>query len=456
MASGKILVVDDDRNLVELMKMRLESANYEVTAAVHEEDAVEAVKRQVFDLSIIDLQLVQKDGISLMEELHLIFPEMPVIILTAYGSIESAVEAMQRGAFTYLTKPFDPRDLLLQIGRALENRKLTSEIKRLKGLVEEKYDFANIVARSEKMRRVLEMVSQIARTDSTILIHGESGTGKELIAKAIHLASERKNKPFLAINCAALPETLLESNLFGHEKGAFTGAIRSTKGLFTQAHEGTIFLDEIGDLPLSIQAKLLRVLQERNFYPLGSEKPVEVDVRVIVATNKDLEDLVKQGLFREDLFYRIHVIPISLPPLRERKEDIPPLVDHFLKKFGQQMKKEVKGLTPMAMQRLMLHEWPGNIRELENTLEFAVAMAQQDTVTEDLIFQSKGGSSSQEPLKTLKEAREAYEKSYLIHLLGICKGNVSKAAKLAGKYRADFYDLLKKHGLKIEDFKKSE
>jgi len=456
MASGKILVVDDDRNLVELMKMRLESANYEVTAAVHEEDAVEAVKRQVFDLSIIDLQLVQKDGISLMEELHLIFPEMPVIILTAYGSIESAVEAMQRGAFTYLTKPFDPRDLLLQIGRALENRKLTSEIKRLKGLVEEKYDFENIVARSEKMRRVLEMVSQIARTDSTILIHGESGTGKELIAKAIHLASERKNKPFLAINCAALPETLLESNLFGHEKGAFTGAIRSTKGLFTQAHEGTIFLDEIGDLPLSIQAKLLRVLQERNFYPLGSEKPVEVDVRVIVATNKDLEDLVKQGLFREDLFYRIHVIPISLPPLRERKEDIPPLVDHFLKKFGQQMKKEVKGLTPMAMQRLMLHEWPGNIRELENTLEFAVAMAQQDTVTEDLIFQSKGGSSSQEPLKTLKEAREAYEKSYLIHLLGICKGNVSKAAKLAGKYRADFYDLLKKHGLEIEDFKKSE
>ena len=455
MVSGKLLVVDDDQNLLELLKMRLESADYEITTASREEDALEAIKGQIFDLSIVDLQLAHRDGISIMEEFHLILPEMPVIILTAYGTIESAVEAMKRGAYSYLTKPFDPEDLLLQIERALENRRLTSEVQRLKGLLSERYDFSNIVAKSQKMQKVLEAVAQIANIDSTVFIHGESGTGKELIAKAIHLASERKDKPFVAINCAAIPEALLESKLFGHEKGAFTGAVRSTKGLFAQAHEGAIFLDEIGDMSLSIQAKVLRVLQERQFYPLGSEKLVEVDVRVIAATNKDLEDQVKQGLFREDLFYRIHVIPIYLPPLRERKEDIPPLADHFLKKFSQQMKKDIKGLSPSALQRLMLHDWPGNARELENTIEYAVAMAQREILTDEYILQTKEAFPN-EPLKPLKELRDDFEKSYLIHLLEICKGNVSQAAKVAGKYRADFYDLLKKHDLKLENFKKSE
>ncbi len=455
MSSGKILVVDDDQNLLELVRMRLESADYEVATASREENAVEAVKGQVFDLSIVDLQLAHRDGISLMEEFHLILPEMPVIILTAYGTIESAVEAMKRGAYSYVTKPFEPQDLLLQIDRALENRRLTTEVQRLKGLLSERYDFSNIVAKSGKMQKVLEAVAQIANVDSTVYIHGESGTGKELIAKAIHLASERRNKPFVAINCAALPEALLESKLFGHEKGAFTGAIRSTKGLFAHAHEGTIFLDEIGDMSLSTQAKLLRVLQERKFYPVGSEKLVEVNVRVIVATNKFLEDEVKQGRFREDLFYRIHVIPIFLPPLRERKEDIPPLVEHFLKKFSQQMKKEVKALTPGAMQKLMLYDWPGNVREIENTLEYAVAMTPQEVIPEDSILHTKG-ILPQAPLKSLKESRDEYEKSYLIHLLTICKGNVSQASKIAGKYRADFYNLLKKHELKIEDFKKAD
>jgi two-component system response regulator GlrR len=455
MASGKILVVDDDKSLLELIRMRLESANYEVTTALQEEEATEAVKGQVFDLSIVDLRLVQKDGISLMEELHLIVPEMPVIILTAHGSIESAVEAIKKGAYSYLTKPFEPQELLCQIERALENRSLTSEIKRLKGLLEERFDFPNIVAKSEGMQRVLEVVSRVAKTESTVYIHGESGTGKELIAKAIHLASERKNKSFVAINMAAIPETLLESELFGHEKGAFTGAVRSAKGFFSQAHEGTILLDEIGDTPLSTQSKLLRVLQERQFYPVGSDKPVGVDIRLIVATNKNLEEEVAQGRFREDLFYRIHVIPIYLPPLRERKEEIPLLIEHFLKKLSFQMKKEVKGLTPQAMQKLMLYDWPGNVRELENTIEYAVAMTRQDVITEDLILQTKG-VVSQEPLKPLKEARDAFEKSYLIYLLELCKGNVSKAAKLAGKYRADFYDLLKKHDLNLSNFKKTE
>lgn len=453
---GKILVVDDDRNLLELLKMRLESENHQVLAVANEEDAIQAAKNEAFDLSIVDLQLLRQDGISLMEQLHLILPELPVLILTAYGSIETAVEATKKGAYNYLTKPFDPQDLLLQIERALENRRLNVEIKRLKGLLEERYGFTNIVARSEKMKKVLEMVSQIAKTESTVYIHGESGTGKELIAKAIHLAGERKDRPFVAVNCAALPETLMESELFGHEKGAFTGAVRTTRGLFSMAHEGTIFLDEIGDIPLPLQAKLLRVLQERQFYPIGSGKPTEVDVRVIVATNKSLEDQVKQGLFREDLFYRIHVIPIYLPSLRERKEDIPPLVEHFLKKLNRQMNKEIKGLTPAAMQRLMLHDWPGNVRELENTIEYAVAMTHQDTIAEDFILRDRPVADTDESLKPLKEAKNAYEKAYLVNLLETCGGNISKAAKLAGKYRADFYDLMKKHGLKSEDFKKSQ
>jgi len=454
MGAGNILVVDDDPNLLELLRIRLESGNYQVTTALKEEEALKATQEQVFDLSIVDLKLAQGDGITLMQALHLINPQMPVIILTAHGSIESAVEAMRKGAYSYLTKPFEAQDLFFQMERALENRRLSSEVNRLKNLLKEKYDFDNIVAKSGKMQRVLEMVARIAQTDSTVYIHGESGTGKELIAKAIHLASARKNKAFIALNCAALPETLLESELFGHEKGAFTGAIRSTKGLFTQAHEGSLFLDEIGDMSLSLQAKLLRVLQERQFYPVGSERSVEVDVRVVVATQKDLEEAVKQGGFREDLFYRIHVIPIPLPTLRERKEDIPPLVEHFLKKYNQQMKKEIEGLTPAAMQRLMLHDWPGNVRELENTIEYAVAMAQQNWIKEDLILQTRT-LQAPEPLKPLKESKDAFEKTYLTNLLQISEGNVSRAAKLAGKYRADFYDLLKKHGLKTEKFKKT-
>src|SRR6185503_14647121 len=364
MSKGKILVVDDNPNLLELIKMRLESADYGVLATGAEEQAIKLVKDQSFDLCIVDLMLANGDGLSLMEDFRSINPDVPTIILTAHGSIQSAVEAMRRGAYSYLTKPFEPADLLLQIDRALENRKLNYEIKRLKDIIHERYDFANIIARSGKMRAILDVVTRIAKLDSTVHIHGDSGTGKELIAKAIHIASDRKDKPFVALNCAALPETLLESELFGHEKGAFTGAVKSTRGLFTQAHGGTLFLDEIGDMPLSTQSKLLRVLQERQFYPVGSEIPTEVDVRVIAATNKDLEELVKKGTFRDDLFYRIHVIPIYLPPLREHKEDIVPLVEHFLKKCRQQMKKDVKGLTPEALRKLMLHDWPGNVREL--------------------------------------------------------------------------------------------
>jgi len=469
MAKGQILVVDDNPNLLELIRMRLESADYDVIATGDETQAVSALKEKLFDLCIVDLMLANGDGLTLMDEFRGINPDVPTIILTAHGSIESAVEAMRRGAYSYLTKPFEPSDLLMQIERALENRKLNYEIKRLKDIINERFDFANIIARSGKMRAVLDVVSRIAKLDSTVHIHGESGTGKELIAKAIHLASDRKEKPFVALNCAALPESLLESELFGHEKGAFTGAVKSTRGLFTQAHGGTLFLDEIGDMPRATQSKLLRVLQERQFYPVGSEVPLEVDVRVIVATNKDLEDQVRKGLFRDDLFYRIHVIPVYLPPLRERKDDIVPLVEHFLKKYSQHMKKEVKGLTPEALRKLMLHDWPGNVRELENTVEYALAMTQSDMVTEDYVLQGKSAAVERAPsfsqenaeessagLRPLKDARDAFERDYLIQVLSMTEGNVSQAAKLAGKYRADFYDLLKKHDLKAHEFKKSK
>jgi two-component system response regulator GlrR len=452
MQSVRLLIVDDDINLLEVLKIRLSADNYQIETATDTEEALGIFTKQRVDLSIIDLQLAREDGLVLMENFHEINPQIPVIILTAYGSIESAVEAMKRGAYNYLTKPFDPRELLFQIENALQTQRLAYEIKRLKGFIEERYNFRHIIAKSEKMNTVLMQISHVAETDSTIFIYGESGTGKELIAKTIHLASHRKENQFVAINCAAIPETLLERELFGHEKGAFTGAYRSSSGLFLQADKGTVFLDEIGDMPLITQAKLLRVLQESQFYPLGSEKPVSVNVRVIVATNKDLEAEIKKGLFREDLFYRIHVIPISIPPLRERREDIPLLADHFLKKFSLEMKKDIKGISPKATKKLMLYNWPGNVRELINIIEYAVVMANNNYITDEMILKLKDLNG--EPITPLKEAKDVFEKDYLITLLESTRGNVSKASKLAKKYRADFYNLLKKYDIKPDNFKK--
>lgn len=449
----KILVVDDDANFLKLIRIRLEVSGYDVTTASDEDEAIIKTREEAPDLAIVDLRLVRTDGIALMEEIHSINPYMPIIILTAHGSIESAVEAMKKGACNFLNKPFDPEELLLQIEKALENRRLISEVKRLEGLLKEKYDFKNIVARSEKMRRVLDLVSRVASTDSTVFISGESGTGKELIARAVHLASLRKDNPFVAVNCAAIPETLLESELFGYEKGSFTDAKKSYKGMFAQAHAGTIFLDEIGDMSVPIQAKLLRVLQEKQVSPLGSGKPLDVDVRVITATNKDLEAMIKEGSFREDLYYRIHVVPVEIPPLRERKEDVPLLAEHFLKEISRRMKKDVKGISAMAMQKLMLYDWPGNVRELENTIEHAVAVTRDDIVGEELVLPAKDLPA--ESFKPYKRAVEDFKRGYIVRLLELTKGNVSKAAELAQKYRADFSNLVQKYNIKPEDFKKS-
>jgi two-component system response regulator GlrR len=450
----KILVVDDDQSILTLMKMRLEVEGYEVTASMSPERALEIARESLFDMALLDYRLGGRSGVALMEDLLGIYPEMPIIILTAYGSIEGAVEAMKRGAYGYLTKPFDFEGLLLQIKHCSEKNRLSREVERLRSLVKERYGFDNIIGNSEAMKKVLAQVSQAAQVDSSVYISGESGTGKELIAKSLHLSSIRKDGPFVAINCAAIPESLLESELFGYEKGAFTGAQSSRKGLFAQAHKGTFFLDEVSEMPLSMQAKLLRALGEMAFYPLGGNKMVKVDVRVIAASNKDLEMEVAQGRFREDLFYRIHVVPIRIPPLRERKEDIPLLARHFLKKKLQRTGKAIIDFSPDALRKLMLHSWPGNVRELENSIESAVAMATSNRITEDLVL--PGRNPDPERIKSFKDAKDEFEREYLIQLIGMTEGNVSLAAKLAGKYRADLYELLKKYDLDPESFRKSQ
>jgi len=453
MAGENILIVDDDKNMLEILSLSLEAEGYQATVAGSAEDALKTAKDDVFDLSLVDLKLSGKEnGIDLMEKLRQAVPEMPVIILTAYGTIDTAVEAMKRGAYSYLTKPFNRRELFLQIRNGLEKSNLSREVRRLKALVEEKYGFNNIIGKSKKMQDVMEQVARAAETDSTVCICGESGTGKELIAKSLHLLSSRKDKPFVAVNCAAIPEGLQEGELFGYEKGAFTGAIRNKRGFFSQAHRGTVFLDEISEMTESMQIKLLRVLQERQFYPLGGEKPIEADVRILTATNKNLENQVRNRRFREDLFYRIYVIPIFLPPLRERREDIPYLVDHFIKKNNSKMKKEIKGIATPALQKLMSYNFPGNVRELENIIEYAVAMTSQEVIGEDLNLQSS--PATEDELKPLKDAKDDFEKGYLSRILSLAGGNISKAAKLSGKYRSDFYALLKKHELNPSDFKR--
>ena len=451
MAGEHILIVDDDKNMLEVLRLRLETEGYKVTSTNMAKDALTMAKDELFDLALVDLKLNGNDGIELMQKLHRLSSEMPIIILTAHGTIETAVDAMKQGAYSYLTKPFDRRELCLQIKNGLEKNSLSREIRRLRALVGERYGFKNIIGKSKKMHEVMDQISRTAEIDSSVCIYGESGTGKELMAKSLHLLSSRKDKLLVAINCAAIPEGLLEGELFGYEKGAFTGAVKNKKGFFAQADEGTIFLDEISEMSESMQVKLLRVLQEREFHPLGSEKPIKIDVKIIAATNKNLEDEVRNGNFREDLFYRIHVIPIYIPPLRERKEDIPLLVDHFMKKFAENMKKEIKGISTPALQKLLSYEWPGNVRELENSIEYAVAMTTMDIIGEDLILQTK--TVEQGELKQLKEAKNEFEKKYISNLISLTKGNVSKASRLAGKYRSDFYDLLKKHNLKIADFK---
>ena len=449
----KILVVDDDPTILKLIKMRLEVEGFEVLTASDAGKALELARGDHFHVALLDFRLGGKDGVALMGDLQKIDPDLPVIILTAYGTIQGAVDAMKKGAYGYLTKPFEYPELVLQIRHCSEKRGLSEEVRRLKSLVREQYGFDHIIGKSEAMKRVLEQVVLAAQVDSSVYISGESGTGKELIAKSLHVASSRKNGPFVAINCAAIPENLFESELFGFEKGAFTGALQSRKGFFSQAHDGTFFLDEISEMPLNMQAKLLRVLEEMAFYPLGGNKLVKVNTRIIAASNKNLEEWVQTGRFREDLFYRIHVVRIDLPPLRERKEDIALLSKFFLRKCADRMKKDVTGFSPESFLKLNNYDWPGNVRELENTIESAVVMAPGSLITDDLILRGKAVEAAS--LRSFKDAKTDFERQYLIQLIEMTEGNVARAAKLAGKHRADLYDLLKKHDLNPDAFRKA-
>lgn len=454
MPGEKILVVDDDQGLLTLMKTRLEAAGYVVRLAEKGEDALSSAQDEIYNVAVLDLKMEGMDGITLLEKLLAIQPHLPVIILTAYGTIASAVEATKKGAYDFLTKPFEAKDLLHRLQKALEVGKLKVEVDRLRSLVRERYHFDNIIATSEKMQQVLCQVAQIAPTDSTICLYGESGTGKELIAKAIHMSSNRSQGPFVAINCGAIPEGLLESELFGHVKGSFTGADKRKQGLLQQADGGTLFMDEVAELTVPLQVKLLRVFQEHEFYPVGGVQPIKVNIRLIAATNQDLWKAIEEGRFREDLYYRIHVIPVYLPPLRERTEDIPLLASHFLQHFNREMNKDIKGFSPEAMQRLMLHRWPGNIRELANVVERAVALASGGEISSDqLLLGREGAPESRSGILPLTEAREQFDRAYLTQLMSTTQGNVSRAAGLAGRYRAEFYKLLKKYGLDPAAFK---
>ena len=438
---ARILVVDDDPGLLRLLTIRLRAENYEVEAVESAALALAATSRFRPELVITDLRMDQMDGIGLLKELQSRYPGLKVIILTAHGTIPDAVHATQLGAFGFLTKPVDKQELLDQVQKAL----------RISGFADNDEDWrAEIITRSSLVEEKLSQAHMVAGTDARVLITGESGTGKELLARAIHNASPRRAKPFVAINCSAMAENLLESELFGHIKGSFTGAVRDHAGLFQAADGGTLLLDEIGDMPMRLQVKLLRVLQENNIRPIGATDAIPVNVRVISATHRDLQQLMMSGQFREDLYYRLNVVHIEMPPLNRRREDIPLLVSHFLAQISNESGVR-KIYAPEAVELLATADWPGNIRQLANVVRQNVALSQTPIIPVELVQQSLGGTQSKLP--SFDEARDEFTRSYLSQILQITGGNVSQAARLAKRNRTDFYKLLSRHQLTPEDFK---
>ena len=438
--SGNILLVDDDPGLLRLLSIRLNAAGYDVRAVQSGEVALEAVETQRPDLVITDLRMDPMDGMQLLDELNRRCTGLPVLILTAHGTIPDAVSATQDGAVAFLTKPVDKSSLLEHVERALQLNG---------GQRSDRSWRAGIVSRSNRMEELLSQARRLSKTDSSVLISGASGTGKELLARAIHNASERSGE-FVAVNCAAIPESLLESELFGHAKGAFTGATSERKGLFEHATGGTLFLDEIGDMPLSLQAKLLRVLQERRVRPVGSNSAMPIDTRVISATNVDLDEAMKEGRFREDLYYRLNVLELQMPTLAERREDIPVLVAHKLEELAREGSK-AKRFSPGAIELLMAADWPGNVRQLFNLVEKTAALSTSPVISVRQVRRALGDQSA--AMRPFAEAREEFTRSYLIELMRISQGNVSKAARMAKRNRTDFYRLLSKHRLDAADFK---
>jgi two-component system, NtrC family, response regulator GlrR len=471
-ARPHILVIDDEQDLCVLLSLRLEHHGFRVTTRQTSRDGIEVLEREVVDAMILDLRLQDENGLDLLAEVQNRALDLPVIVLTAHGSVESAVEAMKRGAYGFLTKPFDDHQLLQKLEHAVERVRLRREVAGLRRIVSVPTAETRLLGGSAAIAAVRDVIARIAPSEATVLVFGESGTGKEITARCVHMLSPRRDAPFVAVNCGALPADLLESELFGHKRGSFTGAVRDKDGLFAAADGGTLFLDEIGDAPPSVQVKLLRVLQERCYIPVGSTEPLTTNVRIIAATNRELRADVEAGRFREDLFYRIHVVPISMPPLRERPEDIPLLAELFLTQASAKHGITAPHLGSDALQFLMEHGWPGNVRELANVVEGAALLAADGVLRTHHIHavlpRSVEDSASSAPasgtnglelldagdgLPPMREAREAFDRAYLEEALRRSGGNVSAASRLAGRNRTDFYHLMRRHGIDAGSFR---
>ncbi|HEY2990962.1 MAG TPA: sigma-54 dependent transcriptional regulator [Candidatus Binatia bacterium] len=446
----RILIVDDEENVCALFKKILEKEGYDACCVSCGEDGLAKLETEWLDLVISDLKMPGMGGLELLKRGKGLNPALPFIMLTAFGAVDSAVAAMKEGAYDYLLKPVDTDELKLGVEKALELHRLTREVERLRTQLDLDLDFEQIVGQSKAMRAVFRLMKMVADSNATILIQGESGTGKELIARALHQHSQRKERRFVALNCASVPETLLESELFGYVKGAFTGATHNKKGLFEEAHEGTLLLDEIGDTSMAFQSNLLRVLQENEIRPVGSNKSVKVDVRVIVATNKDLKKEMERDAFRKDLFYRLSVVPLVIPPLRQRKEDIPLLVNHFIDKYSKAHDLAPKRISPNALKLLLDYSWPGNVRELQNVIERAVLINPGAAILPDSLFPAPESADedglSQSLFDTAKSAREIVEREKIAEALQKASGNRSHAAKLLGISRSALYNKLKIFG----------
>ena len=465
---GIVLIVDDEPDIQLVMSANLRKEGYEVDTA---DDGLEALKKlesRDYDAIVLDHQMPRLTGMQFLERLRdraagsTIDADVPVIVITAYGTIEMAVQAMKDGAYSYLTKPIQYEDLSLQVKNAVERHRLSRELLSLRHEVEERYQFGSIIGGNPRMQEIFQVIRTVADTDATVLIHGESGTGKELIARAIHYNSRRKDKPFVVVSCSALSETLLESELFGHEKGSFTGAIRQRIGRFEMAEGGTIFLDEIGEMTMPVQLKLLRVLQEREIERVGGNQTHKVDVRVIAATHRDLQEAMRERHFRQDLFYRLNVVPLKLPPLRDRLDDIPLLASHFIRKYCDKNQKQVRSITAEAMEALCSYAYPGNVRELENIIERAVIMEKGESIQRTELGLAASHrkppaykiSGELDLFKTMKaEAVEQFERDYLSQLLRLYKGNMSRSAQHAGINIKNLHDKMARYGLKREEFK---
>ncbi len=447
LGKASLLLVDDDPDLLRLLSIRLKANGYAVTAVDSGRRALAAIAASRPDLVLSDLRMESMDGMALFHEIQASYPGLPVIILTAHGTIPDAVAAVKRGVFGYLTKPYDADELLGQIGRALTLHGGSSAMQAGVGQVWRE----DIVTRSSMMEDLLAKAQRVAAGDASVLIQGESGSGKELLARAIHRASPRANEPFVAINCGAIPETLLESELFGHTKGSFTGAIADQRGLFVAADKGTLFLDEIGDMPLALQVKLLRVIETREVRPIGATRSIPFDVRIISATHRDLAKEKELGTFREDLYYRLNVVTLKLPSLDERPEDIPMLAEHFLSRLAPRYGRDKAAFSPEALELLVKAKWPGNVRQLFNVVEQSIALCPTSIIPQAFVEQAI--QVEMHEMTSFEDARKRFERDYLTRILKLTKGSVTQAAKLARRNRTEFYKLLQRHGIEAAVFK---